>query len=147
MAQQSTDLFLVMGAVHRGTSDWVRANLSGKPKQSVLALSILKYLNENPGIAQGELGEILRRDPMTMSQAIRALQNDGMISSQADKEDKRVKRLSLSKKGVQTAKGILATEDKLLTSLNKKWGKAKVSKFTKDLSEMDDFLSKFLRGE
>lgn len=145
MAQkQNTDLFLVMGAVHRGTSDWVRANLPNKSKQSVLALSILKYLNVNPGIAQGELGEILRRDPMTMSQAIRALHLDGMISSQTDKEDKRIKRLSLSKKGTATAKGIFETEERILSSLNKNWGKAKVSAFTKNLNEMDNFLSEFL---
>ena len=137
MAQTTTDIFLVMGAVHRGTSDWVRTGLPGKKKLSVLSLSVLKYLNENPGIAQGELGKVLRRDPMTMSQSIRSLQAEGLIAGQADKEDKRIKRLSLSKKGVALAKNILDAEDQII----KKFGKSRAQKLAKELSELDEVLS------
>ncbi|MCB1173427.1 MAG: MarR family transcriptional regulator [Leptospiraceae bacterium] len=144
MAQNNSDLFLTMGAVHRGTSDWVRTNLSGKGRHSVLSLSILKYLDENNGIAQGELGLVLRRDPMTMSQAIRALQGNGLITSQTDKEDKRIKRLSLTKKGASLAKSIKSTEDKFLAALTKKWGKTRVNKLVKDIEDMNLFLNEFL---
>lgn len=141
---QKADLFLAMGAAHRGTSDRIRDNLPGKDKQSVLSLSILKYLIDNAGIPQGELGKILRRDPMTMSQAIRALQKSGMVTSTPDKEDKRVKRLNLTRKGKTAADAIRKEETKILNALSKKWGKNKIASFTRDMVEVNEVLNEVL---
>ncbi|MBI3396552.1 MAG: MarR family transcriptional regulator, partial [Spirochaetia bacterium] len=69
--------------------DLIRAGMPRKDKQSTLALSILVHVDKKPGVSQGELGRLLRRDPMTMSQAVRALQASGLVTSQPDDEDRR----------------------------------------------------------
>ncbi len=95
------ELLLQMGRAYRGSIDLVRNGLSKKDKYSTLALSILRYVDRNPEVSQGELGKILRRDPMTMSQAVRSLQNANLVVSHADAQDKRVKRLLRNEKRTQ----------------------------------------------
>jgi DNA-binding MarR family transcriptional regulator len=138
----SNDIILVMGAAFRGAMDRVRESMPAKEKQSTLALSILGQVEKAPGVSQGELGRKLRRDPMTMSQAVRALQNASLVVSQADSEDRRVKRLTVTKKGKNLSDILQEGESKLLSGLAKEWGKNRMNQFTKDLEEFNEFLSK-----
>ncbi len=138
----STDLILLMGTAFRGAMDIVREGMSKKDKQSTLALSILIHVDKSPAISQGELGKILRRDPMTMSQAVRALQSSGLIVSQPDSEDRRVKRLTVTRKGQVLGKSLLEGEQQLLAGLAKEWGKSRVNQFAKDMAEFNDYLSR-----
>lgn len=141
----SNDLILIMGTAFRGAMDIIREGMSKKEKQSTLALSILIHVDTSPGISQGELGKILRRDPMTMSQAVRALQSSGLVVSQPDTEDRRVKRLTVTKKGKSLGESLQNGESSLLSALSKEWGKQRVNQFTKDMSDFNDFLSR-LKG-
>lgn len=138
----SNDLVLSMGTAFRGAMDIIREGMNKKEKLSTLALSILIHVEQNGGISQGALGKILRRDPMTMSQAVRALQNAGLVTSQPDNEDRRVKRLNITKKGKSLGDNLLDNEQKLLTALAKEWNKQRVNQFTKDVADFNAFLSK-----
>lgn len=135
-----------MGSAYRGSVDLIREGLPKKEKHSTLALSILRFVDRRPEISQGELGRILRRDPMTMSQAIRSLQNSGLLSSHADLDDKRVKRLTITRKGKTLSESLRENETRLLQGLAKAWGKTRVNQFTKDMQEFNDFLSRYNGG-
>ena len=131
-----------MGTAFRGAMDIIREGMSKKEKQSTLALSILIHVDMTPGVSQGELGKRLRRDPMTMSQAVRALQSGGLVLSQPDDTDRRVKRLTVTKKGKALGDSLQAGEAKLLALLAKDWGKSRVNQFSKDMSEFNEFLTR-----
>lgn len=137
----SNDLILSMGSAFRGAMDMIRMSMPRKEKQSTLALSILIHVERQGGISQGELGRILRRDPMTMSQAVRALQNAGLVTSQPDAQDRRIKRLNVTRKGKTLGQTMSASEGKLLNALTRAWGKARVNQFAKDLGEFNELLS------
>lgn len=138
----SNDLILSMGTSFRGAMDIIRGAMPKKEKQSTLALSILIHVDKSSGISQGELGRMLRRDPMTMSQAVRALQTSGLVVSQPDNEDRRVRRLTVTKKGKQLGETLLEGESRLLNGLSREWGKSRVNQFAKDVTEFNEFLSK-----
>ena len=138
----SNDLVLSMGTAFRGAMDIIRDGMSKKEKLSTLALSILIHVDQQQGISQGELGKMLRRDPMTMSQAVRALQNAGLVTSAPDNEDRRVKRLTITKKGKTLGDSLLDNESRLLSNLAREWGKTRVTQFSKDVTEFNEFLTR-----
>ncbi len=137
----STNLILNMGTAFRGSMDIIREGMSKNEKISTLALSILIHIDQNPDISQGQLGRVLRRDPMTMSQAVRALQTAGLVTSEQDSQDRRIKRLAITKKGKALAESLRESESRLISSLTRKWGKSRVNQFTRDVIEFNDFLS------
>lgn len=137
------NVILNMGTVFRGAMDLIKADLNLEEKISTLALSILIQIDENPEISQGHLGKILKRDPMTMSQAVRTLQSLGLVVSEQDKEDKRIKRLKVTKKGKQLSENLKNSEKKIIDALMKKWGKQKVNDFGKLLVELNEFLREY----
>ena len=138
----TNDLVLTMGTAFRGAMEVIRKSMGRREKQSTLALSILIHVEKTPAISQGDLGRRLRRDPMTMSQAVRALQNSGLVISQPDNADRRVKRLTVTKKGKGLSENLLSGESKMLQQLGREWGKGRVNQFLKDVNEFNDFLSK-----
>jgi DNA-binding MarR family transcriptional regulator len=134
------NLILNMGTAFRGSMDIIKADMQLEEKISTLALSILIHIDENPDISQGQLGKMLKRDPMTMSQAVRALQQAELVDSIQDKEDRRIKRLRITKKGKQVAENLRNSEKKLVDALIKKWGKQKVLDLAKSIVEYNEFL-------
>jgi len=142
MATKVTEqnLILNMGTAFRGSMDIIKADMHLEEKISTLALSILIHIDENPDISQGQLGKMLKRDPMTMSQAVRALQQAELVDSIQDKEDRRIKRLRITKKGKQVAENLRNSEKKLIDALIKKWGKQKVLDLAKSIAEYNEFL-------
>ena len=136
----NTDVVVPLGTTFRGAMDIMKEALPKKEKQSILALSILIRVEKNPGISQGELGRILRRDPMTMSQAVRALQSSNLIMSQPDASDRRVKRLTVTRKGKSMGESLMASEHKLMNQLAREWGKSKVNTLKSLVNEFDVFL-------
>ncbi|MDH5655531.1 MAG: MarR family transcriptional regulator [Spirochaetia bacterium] len=138
----SNELILAMGAAYRGAMDLFKEVIPRKEKQSTLALAILIHVEKKPGISQGELGKMLRRDAMTMSQAIRGLQDLGLIFSQPDEEDRRMKRLTVTKKGKGLGLNLEEAENKFMTGLSREWGKSRVNQFAKDLSEFNEYLNR-----
>ncbi len=134
------NLILNMGTAFRGSMDIIKADMQLEEKISTLALSILIHIDENPDISQGQLGKMLKRDPMTMSQAVRALQQAELVDSIQDKEDRRIKRLRITKKGKQIAENLRNSEKKLIDALIKKWGKQKVLDLAKSIAEYNEFL-------
>lgn len=137
------NLIFNMGTVFRGAMELIKSDLNLEEKISTLALSTLIQIDENPEISQGHLGKILKRDPMTMSQAVRSLQFLGLVVSEQDKEDKRIKRLKVTKKGKQIADSLKTSEKKIIDALSKKWGKQKVTELAKILVEFNDFLREY----
>ncbi len=137
------NLILNMGTAFRGSMDIIKSDMELEEKISTLALSILIQIDENPEISQGQLGKMLKRDPMTMSQAVRALQVTGLVVSEQDKEDKRIKRLKVTKKGKQVADNLRNSEKKLIEALIKKWGKQKVVDLAKSIYEFNEFLREY----
>ncbi|MFN3604622.1 MAG: MarR family winged helix-turn-helix transcriptional regulator [Leptonema sp. (in: bacteria)] len=137
------NVVLNMGTVFRGAMDLIKSDLSLEEKISTLALSILIQIDENPEISQGHLGKILKRDPMTMSQAVRSLQSLGLVVSEQDKDDKRIKRLKVTKKGKQIAEDLKNSEKKIIEALSKKWGKQKVNELSKLIIEFSEFLREY----
>lgn len=141
----SNDVLLLMGSAFRGAMDLLRDSVPRKDRQSTLALAILLNVERKPGISQGDLGRILRRDPMTMSQAVRALQSSGLLTSQPDQEDRRVKRLTLTKKGKNLGENLGTAENKLLTGLHREWGRSRLQQFARDLQEFNDFINQSVK--
>lgn len=137
----ANDVVVTMGTTFRGAMDIMKGDLPKKEKQSILALSILMRVEKNPSISQGELGRILRRDPMTMSQAVRALQSSNLILSQPDQSDRRVKRLTVTRRGKNLGETLMGAESRLLGQLAKEWGRNKVNQFSRLVNEFDDFLN------
>jgi len=134
------NLILNMGTAFRGSMDIIKADMQLEEKVSTLALSILIHIDENPDISQGQLGKMLKRDPMTMSQAVRALQQAELVDSIQDKEDRRIKRLRITKKGKQVSENLRNSEKKMVDALIKKWGKQKVLDLAKSIAEYNEFL-------
>jgi DNA-binding MarR family transcriptional regulator len=134
-------IILNIGAAFRGAAEIIKNGLHIKDKQSTLALTILLHVEKKPGISQGDLGKILRRDPMTMSQAVRALYDTGLILSEPDNSDRRVKRLTVTKKGKGLGEGLGHAEAKLINGLVKSWGKNRVNQFIKDIAEFNEYLT------
>ena len=137
----ANDVVVTMGTTFRGAMDIMKGDLPKKEKQSILALSILIRVEKNPSISQGELGRILRRDPMTMSQAVRALQSSNLILSQPDQADRRVKRLTVTRRGKNLGETLMGAESRLLGQLAKEWGSTKVKQFSRLVNEFDVFLN------
>ncbi len=137
------NIILNMGTAFRGSMDIIKNDMELDEKISTLALSILIQIDENPEISQGQLGKMLKRDPMTMSQAVRSLQVTGLVVSEQDKEDKRIKRLKVTKKGKQVAENLRNSEKKLIEALIKKWGKQKVVDLAKSIYEFNEFLREY----
>lgn len=54
---------------------------------------------ENPGIIQEELSDMIKVDKTTISRAVKKLEKDGFIEKKSDEENKKIKRLYVSKKG------------------------------------------------
>lgn len=137
------NLIFNMGTAFRSAIDIIKSELEISEKISVLALSILIYIDENPEISQGILGKMLRRDPMTMSQAVRSLQLNGLVISEQDKEDKRIKRLRITNKGKQVAELLRQSEKKFIAALTKKWGKQKVLELSRLIMEFNEFIREY----
>ena len=138
----STENVLVsaLGPASRRAVDWIREGMGRDDKASDLTIAILTHVANSPAIIQGELGKYLRRDPMTMSQAVRALVLKGLLRAEMDDKDRRVRRLTLTKKGQNLADSLNKAEAGLVQALTKEWGKARVSRFMKELSTFDALL-------
>ncbi|MBP2025543.1 MarR family winged helix-turn-helix transcriptional regulator [Peptoniphilus stercorisuis] len=54
---------------------------------------------ENSGIIQEELSDMIKVDKTTISRAVKKLEKDGFIEKKSDEENKKIKRLYVSKKG------------------------------------------------
>ena len=54
---------------------------------------------ENPGIIQDRLAEMIKVDRTTTARAIKKLEMNGFVKKEADKENKKIKKLFLTQKG------------------------------------------------
>ncbi len=113
----------------------------GAGRDSELAGIILMSLATQSGIAQGELGGALLRDPMTMSQAVKGLRRRGLVSSQPDPADRRSMRLSLTRKGRTLVQSLAAQEARIVQQLTKEWGKQRANQFLADLQAFGELLT------
>ncbi len=137
-------LFLNLSVAYRSISSQVKNSHLVKGRYSTLTLLILLYVEQRPHVSQGELGKILYRDPMTMSQAIRSLQQGGLLTSRADKEDRRVKRLSITKKGSNLSRAIRENENQAMQRIAKQWGRSNLNQFLRNIGNFNDQMGKIL---
>lgn len=137
----SNIITISMGTGFRGAMEIIRTAVPRNEKLSIFALQILLYVNNNSGISQGEIGKVLKRDPMTLSQAVRILTSAGLVTGHGDSVDGRIKRLSATKKGKSLADLLINREKQLLADLSRDWGRSRVTQFTKDLAEFHDYFA------
>ncbi len=62
---------------------------------------VLRFLGKRPGITASDLAEILHLERGTLSQALKRLEEKGLISRRSDPSDLRKTFIRLSKKGAQ----------------------------------------------
>lgn len=136
MSSNNRELLLGLSIAYRAINAQVKEDLPFAKKRSNLTLLILLYVHQKPQVSQGELGHTLHRDPMTMSQAIRTLQQAGLITSRVDKDDKRVKRLAITRKGRHLSQLIKKSESEIIRKLAKQWGRNSLNQF---LRAIDSF--------
>ena len=67
----------------------------------------LLRIEENEGISQARLAELVSVDQMAMVRIIDFLEGDGLIERRADQDDRRVRRLFLTSKGRPAIKSVL----------------------------------------
>ncbi|MGD8427162.1 MAG: MarR family transcriptional regulator [Balneolaceae bacterium] len=75
---------------------------------------ILKLLNEDDGLRQHSLSEILNKDKSAVLRQINCLEKKHFLIKTPDPEDKRMKKLVLTKPGLKTLKNALKIENILL---------------------------------
>jgi Transcriptional regulators len=59
----------------------------------------LVRIYENPGIIQEELSEMIKVDKTTIARALKKLEENGFIERQSDENNKKIKKLYVTKKG------------------------------------------------
>ena len=66
-------------------------------------LPILEFIKSNPGCTQQEIAEMLDVSSASIAQSTKRLQRDGFIRKKTDEENLRKNRLTLTKRGIDTA--------------------------------------------
>lgn len=84
---------------------------------------ILYFIGRNPQCSVQELLNILEMSKQYINKPLRTLINDGYVKQQADKDDKRIKRLTLSIKGKQLEDQLSETQRKRFEMIFEKTGK------------------------
>lgn len=72
------------------------------------SFALMSFIVENPGITQTELGRAAGRDKSSVTTALRALEDDGLIERQRLDDDRRSYASSATEKGEQTYRRIIA---------------------------------------
>lgn len=65
---------------------------------------VLSYVGRNPGAAQGDLSRFMERDKAQLARLIKGLRDKGLLTSDADPQDRRSMRLTLTDVGLEIRK-------------------------------------------
>lgn len=91
----------MLSHIHSKAADFLISRLKerGLPDFASSHGNILFQLCKNGSMPMGDLARAINRDKSTTTVLVRKLEKEGLVCSESDKEDKRSKILSLTKKG------------------------------------------------
>ena len=103
--QYSIDsLISLISHIHTATADFTNRKLTClSPQYTSITSShgfILYLLSIEGSISKGELSKRINRDKSTTTVLIRKLIKEGLVKEETDKSDSRIKRISLTDKGI-----------------------------------------------
>jgi DNA-binding MarR family transcriptional regulator len=79
---------------------------------------VIVELDSSPGITVGELAQILNYDPTALSKCLHSLAQRGIVSIRPDSRDKRIRRLVLSRAGIELLRAFDQLADRQLAYFN-----------------------------
>ncbi|MCR4735065.1 MAG: MarR family transcriptional regulator [Treponema sp.] len=107
--------------IHSQSADFLISKLKerGLPDFASSHGNILFQLSKKGQMTMGELARNINRDKSTTTVLVRKLEQEGLIQSQADKDDKRSRILSLTEKGSEYTAATNGISSELISTFYK----------------------------
>jgi len=103
---------------------------------------VLKVINANEGISQNNICSIINEDKITVSKAVKNLEQNGYIEKRKDSDDKRITRLFMTEEGINKREHLLEILNYLNNTLVKDLSDEEVDYFNKILKKVSKNISK-----
>ncbi len=94
-----------------------------------------------------DLAELLDVDPPAVTRKIQQLERLGYVTSTPDTEDKRAKRITLTKSGIKTIDRIMIAVNHRFARLFEGWSEEEVSSFSLSLDKFAHALTKEMEND
>ena len=98
---------------------------------------ILRYISQNPGCTQNDVGAAMRQSAASISVTTRRLQEEGLIEKQPDEKSLRVNRLHITEKGIENGREFL----QVLTEYNERMFEGIGEEELEELERLVDLMS------
>ena len=111
----------MLSHIHSQAADFLISRLKerGLPDFASSHGNILFQLCKNGSMPMGDLARAINRDKSTTTVLVRKLEKEGLVCCQSDKEDKRSKILSLTKKGQEYTEVTKSISQELISTFYK----------------------------
>lgn len=97
---QDDDVLSVMHMImHRYRAKQFELLRDGNYDITHMEAKVLSYVGRHPGAAQGDLPRFMERDKAQLARLIKGLRDKGLLTSDADPQDRRSMRLTLTDAG------------------------------------------------
>ena len=122
----------MLSHIHSQAADFLisRLNERGLPDFASSHGNILFQLCKNGSMPMGDLARAINRDKSTTTVLVRKLEQAGLVSCESDKEDKRSKILSLTKKGQEYTEVTKSISQELISTFYKGFSEEEKAAFT-----------------
>lgn len=135
----------LLGAFRQfGKVDWHGRMVAGyRPNEIHTLLMINKCVGEDsPGMAISEISKLLRVSSPTITQTIKQLESEGLVTRSADPADLRVVLIRLTETGKQVAMQAIETYTMILTGLVEYLGEEQSNQLAELLTKTNEYFSK-----
>lgn len=122
----------MLSHIHSQAADFLISRLKerGLPDFASSHGNILFQLCKNGSMPMGDLARAINRDKSTTTVLVRKLEQEGLVCSESDKEDKRSKILSLTKKGQEYTEVTKSISQELISTFYKGFSEEEKAAFT-----------------
>ena len=122
----------MLSHIHSQAADFLISRLKerGLPDFASSHGNILFQLCKNGSMPMGDLARAINRDKSTTTVLVRKLEKEGLVCSENDKEDKRSKILSLTKKGQEYTEVTKSISQELISTFYKGFSEEEKAAFT-----------------
>ena len=122
----------MLSHIHSQAADFLISRLKerGLPDFASSHGNILFQLCKNGSMPMGDLARAINRDKSTTTVLVRKLEKEELVCSESDKEDKRSKILSLTKKGQEYTEVTKSISQELISTFYKGFSEEEKAAFT-----------------
>ncbi|MCR4742992.1 MAG: MarR family transcriptional regulator [Treponema sp.] len=133
----------LLSHIHSVTSDFLRDKLkeNGWPDFATSHGNILFQLKENQNMTMKDLSEKINRDKSTTTVLVRKLEQEGLIETVSDTNDKRSKLIRLTKKGKEYNCKTSEISKDLIATFYKDFNQEEKEKFVEFLQRISNNFS------